>query len=327
MGVFADHQPIYASHNIPTFPMKGKKPAVKYFTRLGLKASEQLAFKFPNIDALGFMAGRQSGITVLDIDSPDEDLLRDMMKRLGQTAIILQSGSGNFHAWYRFNGESRKVRPDPSIPVDLLGGGVAVAPPSKSKTGSYQFIYGSLDDLHKLRPAANVIEFPKPKLVQPVAATRGLIGAGGRSNALFRHLMREARHCDDLEDLLDVAFTYANAFIDRTTGHTFTDAEITTTARSVYEITERGDNRFGGEPHTILSNSIRDQVQELGADAYFLHSVLMKWAGSDKEFPCANGMADHMPGGKWNTKRFSKARRALLESGIIKEVRKAYTGH
>lgn len=33
-----------------------------------------------------------------------------------------------------------------------------------------------------------------------------------------------------------------------------------------------------------------------------------------------------MPGGKWNPKRFSQARKALLKAGIIKEVRKAYTG-
>lgn len=122
MGVFADHQPIYASHNIPTFPVQGKKPAVKGFARFGLKTSGQLAFKFPDIDALAFMAGGRSRITSLDIDSSDEDLLRDMMKRHGQTSIIVRSGSGNFQAWYLFNGEKRLIRPyGASVPVDVLG--------------------------------------------------------------------------------------------------------------------------------------------------------------------------------------------------------------
>ncbi|WP_042245801.1 bifunctional DNA primase/polymerase [Paracoccus sp. PAMC 22219] len=328
LGVFTDHQRNYATHNIPTFPMQGKKPAVKRFAGVGLKASKQLALKFPDIDALGFMAGERSRITVLDSDSTDEDLLRDMMKRHGQSPIIVRSGSDNLQAWYRFSGEKRLIRPyGASVPVDVLGGGVVVAPPSKGSKGPYEFIRGSLDDLHKLRPAANMIEFPEPKLVQPVAANWGKIAAGGRSEALFRHLMRVARHCDDLEVLLDEAFTYADAVIDRRAGHPFTDAEIIATARSVHQITERGDNRFGGEPHTILRNSIRDQVQELGADAYYLHGVLMRWAGSDEEFLCADGMADHMPDGKWNPKRFSKARRTLIEAGIIKKVSKGYPGH
>ncbi|WP_176562775.1 bifunctional DNA primase/polymerase [Paracoccus liaowanqingii] len=135
MGIFAEHQPIYASYNIPTFPVRitadQKKPATVGYRKLGIPSSQQLALKFPDLDAFAFMAGKRAKITVLDIDSPDENLLRDMMKRHGQTPIIVRSGSGNFHAWYRFNGEARAVRPDPSIPVDLLGGGVVIAPPSK----------------------------------------------------------------------------------------------------------------------------------------------------------------------------------------------------
>jgi len=198
MGVFAENQPRYAERGIPTFPLSfedgRKKPATQSYNRVGLKGSGQLVMKFQDYDALAFMAGKRTKITVLDIDSPDEDLLRDMMKRHGQTPIIVRSGSGNFHAWYRFNGEERKVRPDASIPVDLLGGGVVVAPPSKGARGAYEFIRGSLADLHKLRPAANIIDFPKPKLVPQTSQQTGLI-TEGRNKALFDHLMRMAHHC------------------------------------------------------------------------------------------------------------------------------------
>ena len=325
LGLFAEYQPRYASHNIPTFPMEGKLPAVKGYARFGLKASEQLTLKFAEAEAIAFMAGMRTKITSVDVDSDDEGLWRDTERRFGSTPIMVRTPSGGVHFWYLHGGEARKVRPDPNVPVDVLGGGVVVAPPSKGSKGTYQFIRGGLADLDKLRPAANIIEFPKPKLLQPVA--RELIGAGSRSDALFRHLMRIARYCDDLDGLLDVAFTFANQTFDRTGGHPFTDAEIIATARSVHHITERGENRFGGKPHTILFHDVRDKLHDLGPDALFLHSVLAKWAGSDKEFLCANGMADHMPGGKWTPKRFAQARRALIDAGIIKEVRKAYTGH
>lgn len=329
MGVFAENQPLYASHDIPTFPVlvttERKKPAAQRYDRIGIPGSAQLALKFPEVDALAFMAGKRTKITVLDIDSPDEDLLRDMMKRHGQTPIIVRSGSGNFHAWYRFNGEGRKVRPDASIPVDLLGGGVIVAPPSKGTTGAYEFIRGDLADLHKLRPAANVIDFPKPKLVPEAPRKAGLI-TEGRNKALFNRLMRMAHHCDDLEALLDEAFTFAAEFIDRTTCHAFTDAEIRSTAKSAWDITARGDNRFGGPAHSILLNTARDQLHELGPDALFLHSVLQKWVGGEQRFAIANGMADHMPGGTWARKRFAAARAALMEVGAVIRTRPASSG-
>lgn len=325
MGVFAENQPLYASHNIPTFPANGKRPASRGYERVGIPGSAQLALKFPEIDALAFMAGKRTKITVLDIDSPDEDLLRDMMKRHGQTPIIVQSGSGHFHAWYRFNGEKRKVRPDTSIPVDLLGDGVVVAPPSKGATGAYEFIRGSLADLHRLRPAANIIDFPKPQLVPKANQPAGLI-TEGRNQSLFNHLMCIARHCDDLEALLDEAFTFAGGSIDRTARHAFTDAEIRSTAKSAWDITARGDNRFGGPAHSILLNTARDQLHELGPDPLFLHSVLQKWVGDEQHFLIANGMAGHMPGGTWARKRFAAARVALVEAAAVIPTRRASSG-
>ena len=308
--------------------MQGKKPAVKGFTKAGSNLSQQWALDFPEAEALAFMSGKRTRITPVDIDSTDEDLRRETEKRYGPTPIMVQTPSGGVHLWYLHNGEDRRIRPDPSVPVDILGtGGLVIAPPSMGAKGTYTFIRGNLDDLSKLRPAANLLDFPKLKLVKPTATPHGLIGAGGRSDALFRHLMRVARHCDELGALLDEAFTYADTVLDRTGGHSFTDDDVIKTARSAWSITERGENRFGGKPHTILFHDIRDQLHDLGPDALFLHSVLTKWAGRGEMFLCANGMAEHMPDGKWNPKRFSKARKALLDAGIIKEVSKAYTGH
>jgi hypothetical protein len=83
---------------------------------------------------------------VVDIDLADDDLLKDSLKRHGETPIIIRTASGKYHIWYLFNGEDRKIRPDPQVPVDIWGGGVVVAPRSKGATGSYEFIRGSLGE-------------------------------------------------------------------------------------------------------------------------------------------------------------------------------------
>lgn len=333
MGVFAEYQPRYASHGVATFPLliagKTKKPATKGYANVGLPGSGQLALKFPNMDAFAFMAGKRSGISVIDIDAPDDEgLLQSVLRRYGDTPFITRTGSGGFHCYYRHGGEGRKVRPDPSEPVDTLGGGVVAAAPSMGGKGAYRIIRGTLADLERLpyiaQQAANLPD-PVLDLVQPERVQAGRI-TEGRANALFNHLMRVARYCDDLDALIDEAFTFASNMIDRTARHPFTDAEIVATARSVFQITERGDNRFGGKPHTILFHDIRDTLHELGPDAMFLHSVLTRWAGGQKLFPCANGMADHMPGGAWARKRFAAARAAIIEAGLIIEKRKASTG-
>lgn len=237
MGIFVEYQPIYAAHNIPTFPMRGKVPAVRGFARFGLKASEQLTLKFADAEALAFMCGKRTRITPVDVDSKDEGLWRETEHRYGATPIMVRTPSGGVHFWYLHNGEARKIRPDPLVPVDILGtGGLVIAPPSLGASGSYEFIRGSLDELHKLRPAVNVIEFPKSDLAQPVpvAELRGRVGAGGRSLALFLHCMRVARYCDDFDALLDEVFTYANGVLDRVDGHPFTDGDIIKTARAPF---------------------------------------------------------------------------------------------
>lgn len=48
MSTFADWQPAYAEHNIPTFPVLRdvKKPAVTGYLRMGLPASRALVARF-----------------------------------------------------------------------------------------------------------------------------------------------------------------------------------------------------------------------------------------------------------------------------------------
>lgn len=130
-GVFAQWQPVYADHGIATFPVNDNKvPAVRNYGRIGINASSSLASRFGS-GALGFMCGCRSGITVLDVDTADERVLADAIDRHGKTPIVARSGSGHFQAWYRYGGERRLIRPRRDVPIDILGGGFVVAPPSR----------------------------------------------------------------------------------------------------------------------------------------------------------------------------------------------------
>jgi hypothetical protein len=154
-NTFRDWQPRYAERNIPTFPIEirpdTKKPMVSNYSQFGLPASASIAKKYPEATAIGFMAGRRTGLTILDVDTTDERILADALDKHGQTPVIVRSGSGHHQAWFRHNGEGRHIRAfGPDTPIDILGGGFVVAPPSRGIKADYRFIQGGLDDLDRL---------------------------------------------------------------------------------------------------------------------------------------------------------------------------------
>src|SRR5262249_30796829 len=135
IGIFAASQPRYAALGIPTFPVHidpdGKKPMVSNYAKFGLRGSAELVLKFGTAAGIVFMAGQRSRIRVVEIDTRNETVLADALDRHGQTPIIARTGSGKFHAYYRHNGEHRMIRPEKHRPIDILGGGIVIAPPSR----------------------------------------------------------------------------------------------------------------------------------------------------------------------------------------------------
>src|SRR5262249_1384687 len=154
--------------------------------------SSSLASRFGSA-ALGFMCGKRSGITVLDVDTTDERVLADALDRHGKTRIIARSGSGHFQAWYRHAGERRLIRPRRDVPIDILGGCFVVAPPSKVTKGIYDFIQGSLSDLESL-PTLNDASEPRYDGSAPEPCYRR-IRAGLRGGGLVWYL-RAFGHAD-----------------------------------------------------------------------------------------------------------------------------------
>jgi Bifunctional DNA primase/polymerase, N-terminal len=285
-GLFSRWQPHYAAHNIATFPVliteEAKRPAVTNYGKVGLPGSAELASKrqFSDTDAFGFMTG---------------------------PLLVIRSGSGKFHAYYRHNGERRRIRPWRGLPIDLLGsGGYVVAPPSKSAKGQYEIIQGNLDDLERL-PITRNLAFAKPEGAKQ----------GARNNQLWRHCMKNAHHVESFDDLLDVGRTFND-----NCEPPMEDAEVMSAVRSAWEITERGHNRFGQHgawfPFEEVNRFVDDQ------DAFFLLAFLRAHQGPDATFMCTNSLGDKFG---WHRIRLANARHRLIELEYFIPIRQAGRGH
>lgn len=315
-GVFAEYQPRYAEHGIATFPVHDKRPAVSNYMRMGLPASRQMAGKFATAEGIGFACGERSGITVLDVDSPDERLLADALDEFGPSPLIIRSGSGNHQAWYRHRkGERRRIRPDKSRPIDILGGGYVIAPPSRGSRGAYSIIQGSLDDLANLPPLK--LQAPQPA---PIAA--GKVERGRRNQTLWGECMKQARDCPDVEQLMGFAMKANEALFYEP----LPDEEVLRVVASAWVKETSGENWHGTGGRVVLKASQIDGLLKSNPDAFILLTILQRhhWGRS---FVCANAMAETMPGAGWPRQRFAAARRKLEEIGEIQMLRPASRQH
>lgn len=318
---FRDWQPTYAAHGIPTFPVQIgpdlKKPMVSNYGRFGLPASSEIARKFPDATAIGFMVGRRTGLTILDVDTSDERVLVDALALHGPTPIIVRSGSGNYQAWYRHApGEKRRIRPYGSLPIDILGGGFVVAPPSIGKRGRYEFIQGHLNDLDHLPIMRNApaIVPDAPVDIEPTFTEErtGSIQKGHRNNALFRYSMRDALRCESFDELLVSA-----RILNRMFQPPLDDDEVKAVAHSAWKMTINGKNRFGAPPTVIVDHRTVDALAARNPDALALLMILERRHASNDNFFLAKAMATSLG---WGTRRWRAAREHLVEGGFIRRL-------
>jgi Bifunctional DNA primase/polymerase, N-terminal len=316
-NTFRDWQPRYAERNIPTFPIEigldTKKPMVSNYCRFGLPASAEIARRYPEATAIGFMAGRRTGLTVLDVDTTDERVLADALDKHGRTPVIVRSGSGHHQAWFRHNGEGRHVRAfGPDTPIDILGGGFVVAPPSRGIKADYRFIQGGLDDLDRLPMLQNLkIETASPSPALDLSQGKSII-EGQRNDTLWRYCMEQAHHCDDLETLFDVARTRNEDCLPL-----LDDGEVVKIAKSAWGYTIAGQNRFGQTGARIRAAEVTSMAPS-NPYAFALLEYLRVHNGPDRTFIVANALAETLG---WTRERFVKAR-DCLEGSHLEMVRK-----
>ena len=323
MGVFGEWQPQYAEAGLVTFPVDidRKAPAVGNYLKAGRKASAEWAAKFANAPALGIVCGKRNRLTVLDIDEPCENLLADALALFGPSPLIARTASGKFHAYYRHNGEGRKIRGVmEGRQVDLLGGGMAIAPPSVGKKGRYEFIQGGLADFGSL-----------PIMQGPSFATANIRRGGeveaptGQRNAtLFKMCLRQARSVSNGEALRTFALekNLSGAW------EPMSSDEVAGIAASAWRNQENGTNWVGSGPKIIIEASEFDRVflpvdrnaDPAAADGIYLLSALRRCHFDKRTFVCANAMHKRLG---WTVVRLQRARRFLEGTGCIVMVRPA----
>jgi hypothetical protein len=311
-GLFAVWQPRYAAVGLPIFPLAGKKPLIRGYLRVGLRASAELARKFPDSTSFGLALGWRTAITVLDIDSPDEQQLKAAIAKFGDTPFLVRSGRGHFQAWYRHNGEGRRIRPIPDLPIDILGKGLVVVAPSVGALAPYEIIKGRLDDLRRL-PAMRY-SHPEPggrRLERPIRP-------GGRNKALFRFALLQAHYVDDEEALLDVVQTEnQNACVP-----SLPDVEVREIVCSAWRYQTEGRNLVG-EKFVAATDEEVDELAAAFPDAFALLLRLRRLHRSRAEFVLGKATAKHLD---WTLPRFRAARARLEERGYIRCIHRGGLG-
>lgn len=317
-GVFASWQPKYAAAGIATFPVNGKKPAVKHYLRAGHSASRQFADRFPNADAFGF-ACESAGIAVLDIDSPSDNLLADAIYEFGSSPIIIRSGSGNHQVWYRRTGQRRRIRPQSDRPIDILGRGYVVAPPSVGARGSYQFLSGSLQDIASL-PAMRDLTLSNPSSAQrlDVEVINCEVNEGSRNNTVWRHCMGLAKQCASFELLV----LQAQQFNTASCSPPLTESEVVGCAASAWRKTNKGENWFGIGGIVALGNAEVQTLVETDQDALLLLAYLKSFHWG-RDFVIANAMHKKL---NWTRVRLAAARKSLEIRQYVTCIRPAARG-
>jgi hypothetical protein len=325
-GVFATAQPVYAERGIATFPLNdNKKPAITHYQKIGLPASSRLAThdRFRAVNGIGFMTNARSRVSVLDVDTTDERVLADAMGRHGSTPLVAKTASGKFHAFYRHNGEFRKIRPFGDLPIDLLGkGGLVVAAPSRFEKGAYSFLQGCLDDLERL-PVMRRLDpaMYRPREAATVRAPPTVVGAfdqdiiayeGARNRILWEYCMQQLALKEHDIDAIVAAARIRNS----TYKPPLTDEEVIKIAASALGYTKVGRNWFGNGTVAIR----HEEVDELADDEALLLMRLRRhnWG---ETFIITNAMAEIMGDGGWDRERFAAAKAGLERKGKIRCIR------
>lgn len=302
---------------IPTGGGDGKTPLVGGWGRWrGQRRPtvEAFARKFGDAN-IGILAG-PSRLTIVDAD--DEKTLADAEQRFGCSPIVTRSPRGGGHLYYRSSGErNANLRPD-GMNIDIRGaGGMVLAPPSlRAGIGAYRIERGSWDDLARL-PTVNLGAIPsrKPKPA-PVSAQTDSV-EGQRNNNLYTALRYHAEACESLSELVAEAHAINCQF-----PNPLPRIEAEKVSRSVWRMKQEGRIILPGQTRILMRP---DELEKLGADAFYLAAWIKRWHGAKGGglfALSAKAMEKRkiLPG--WGRRRYGMAIAALLATGLLARVHK-----
>jgi hypothetical protein len=323
-GIFATAQPKYAALGIATFPFDATEevkrgPLVTNYQRMGLPASSQMALRFPDAPGIAAMAGPRNKLAVIDIDergAAGERLLADVQRQFGVPKLVVRTGSGGFHGYYRHNGEDRKIRPDPLRPIDLIGAGSIVLPPSRGFRGNYEIVHGRVEDLAALEPIRMSSAALAASDIDLRAARKG-----GRDKKFWPHVARQAHIVKSLDELIAVA-RELNELMAEPWPDNEVNSEIVKRCKYWWDKTQKGENYYGVGKYVRTGHSMVDDLMNKDPDAFLLLTYLRRhhWG---RDFYLANEACTLMPLGGWTRKRFASARTRLINGRYLKVIRPA----
>jgi len=313
--IFREHAAAYADAGLPAFPVntRAKRPAIKGWHKATIGRTRAWASveKLGSADGLGVVMGMPSRITEIDIDGVGEAWIAAAVSRFGETPIIIRTASGKAKLWFRHDGERRHIRPFVGQPIDILGDGFTIAPPSwREDLGTaYAFLTGGLGDVDQL-PMIR-----RGALDAAFARLPEVVTQGARNISLWRHCMAQARFCDDLEALLDVAETWANVFPEP-----LSIAEINQCARSAWNYQTAGRNFVGlVKPQISEGDRVMDTLIDR-PEAFTLYQMFVRWHSGRTAFAIAPRAMSEAGSPPWSRHRIEAAREVLLERGYLEEL-------
>lgn len=308
--VFETYATVYASAGLPVFPVdpQTKRPAVRGWRNASPQKSLRWASlpRLGDADGLGLLLGEATGVTEIDVDSNCSAWLERAVEMFGETPIKIRTANDHWKLWYRHNREKRYIRPSRSMPIDILGSGFTIVPPSwrEDRGSAYEFISGTLDDIASLPTLGAQLE--------ALCSTPEAVGIGERNNALWRYCMTQARHCDNINTLIGRAVVWADAYSDPLSA-----SEIERCARSAWKYERTGRNYLGlRRPQVADKDRIMDELLDQ-PDAYTLLEFLARWHANRPSFaiaPTAMSAAGSPP---WPRRRIERARDVLVERGFL----------
>ncbi len=315
-GAFNEWAGRYAAVGIGTFPIAGKRPLVRQPNTIGCRAAVTLSNhpRFATAD-IGMWCGAASGLTVVDIDEPGDAALREALKAFGDTPVLVRTHSGKHHAYYRHQGERRRIRFDGRAKIDILGeGGFVVLPPSRGDKGTYEFLSGGLDALRERAALPtinkNAIASVAGQETRPCLETGDI---GHRDRELFRDCRRFAAAANSLSELEKYA-------IDRNARFQPPLPEAQARAKAVQAWKYRQSGRLlvpGDEPTALIR---RSEAQRLASNPVAL-CLLTLLRANHKPFGtfaiALKPMAQIM---KVGDRKVGSAIERLIEGSIIERV-------
>jgi hypothetical protein len=260
---------------------------------------------------IGVVTGA-SGVTVVDIDTADADVVAQIQARFGYTPLRIRTPRG-LHCWYAHSGETCTHLRAEGIPADIKGrGGMVAVPPSRRPSNGKRYVIesGSWDDLGRL-PAIRAGALQAPSRTIP-APTKAVVREGERNHTLFRESLRLAKNFD-LPSLQAEMLSRNASFIPP-----MSPEEVRKTVESAYRYETAGRN-FTSSGNTLAGFLA---ARRRGPDALYLHLVLMTiHAEENKVFPltpAAMARSRYFP--YWGAARVRGARDLLLEIGLLKRI-------